>query len=72
LHVDQSTAVRLSAQIGVGKVDVPSWFELQQRSSHLVGMQGVWETAGYADAEHKIQINLEGGVGKVEVIASNA
>jgi hypothetical protein len=71
LHVNEGTAVRLSAQIGVGKVDVPSWFELQKRSSHLVGMQGVWETVGYADAEHKVQINLEGGVGKVEVVDIN-
>jgi hypothetical protein len=59
IDVPDDGAVRLEAEGGLGGVDVPSRFDRVSGS----GNTGTWETSNFAEAEHRITIDFEGGVG---------
>jgi hypothetical protein len=64
IKLPDDAAVRLDASIGVGRVQVPSYFrQVSGGDSDFVGEDGVWETAGFDSADRQIIINFDGGVG---------
>lgn len=64
IRLPADAAVRLDASIGVGRVRVPSYFrQVSGGDSDFVGEDGVWETSGFDDAERRIFITFNGGVG---------
>lgn len=68
IRVPADAAVRLDASIGVGRVRVPSYFrQISGGDSDFVGEDGVWETAGFDDADRQIIINFDGGVGGLNI-----
>lgn len=60
-------AVRLNATAGLGKVDLPESFKQVEGSGHFIGVDGVWETANFADAETSIMIDFDGGIGSFQL-----
>lgn len=64
IRLPADAAVRLDASIGVGRVRVPANFrQISGGDSDFVGEDGVWETAGFDSADHRIFITFNGGVG---------
>ena len=61
--VAADAAVRLMADAGIAKVNLPDSFTRVKGGEHFVGISGVWESANYADAETQIVIDFDGGVG---------
>lgn len=59
VHVPDSAAARISGRMGIGRLDVdPGRF--QRRGD-------AYESEGYADAQNRIELTVEGGVGTVTV-----
>ena len=56
-------AVRLMADAGIAKVNLPKSFTRVKGGEHFVGVSGVWESANFAEAETQIIIDFDGGVG---------
>ena len=61
--VAADAAVRLMADAGIAKVNLPDSFTRVKGGEHFVGISGVWESANYAEAETQIVIDFDGGVG---------
>jgi hypothetical protein len=66
LHIPADAAIRLRAATGVGQIKVPDHL-LPVKVEQFVATSGTWETAGYDEAEARIDINYEGGVGALEI-----
>ncbi|MDX1992178.1 MAG: LiaF-related protein [bacterium] len=68
ITLPEGVEVRIEADRGVGDVNVPSGLE-RISGSDTAGpdTRGVWETAGYDDAEVRITIIVDGGVGDLTV-----
>lgn len=67
IDVPADAAVRLDADVDIGNVNVPSSFVRLSGGDDLVGESGLWETPGFDDAEVKIVIVFNGGVGDLTV-----
>lgn len=69
VDIDSRTEVRVQAKGGIGSVSVPS--RLTRISGgggdFELGDSGIWETAGFEQAEHRVVINYEGGVGELRI-----
>lgn len=64
VEVPSGAEVRVDASTGVGKIRLPSNFERVDGSDdNFVGDDGVWETSGYTDADVRVTIEFDGGVG---------
>ncbi|MGD8632186.1 MAG: LiaF-related protein [Anaerolineales bacterium] len=64
IDLPSNAEVRVDASVGVGNIRLPSNFERVSGSDgNIVGDSGVWETSGYADADIRITIKYDGGVG---------
>lgn len=64
VDVPSNAEVRVDASVGVGNIRIPSGFErLSGSDDGVVGESGIWETSGYDDADLRITINFDGGVG---------
>ncbi len=59
LRLPEGLAARIDADAGLGAVDVPSGF--RKVDDH------VWETDGYSDADDRVTIDVDGGVGAVDI-----
>jgi len=55
--------VRVNASAGLGDIKLPKRFTRTSGNGQVFGMQGVWETENFADADNQIVIDYEGGVG---------
>lgn len=67
-----SAAVRVKGSGGIGSIDVPDDFLRVSGGNGFFGREGIWETAGFADAERRIKIEYSGGVGELKVRRSFA
>jgi hypothetical protein len=67
VDVPADAAVRLDADIDIGNINVPSNFVRLSGGDDIVGESGIWETAGFDDANVKIVIVFKGGVGDLTV-----
>ncbi len=67
IDVPADAAVRVDAELDIGNVNVPSNFIRVSGGGDFVGESGVWETPGFDDAEVKIVIVFNGGVGDLTV-----
>ena len=68
IDVPDDAAVRVDADIDVGKVSVPSHLvQVSSGDDDFVGESGVWETPDFDEAEIRIDIVFKGGVGDLTV-----
>jgi hypothetical protein len=69
LEVPEEAAVRVEANTGVGGVDLPGAFVRMEGSEDddFIGTEGAWETEGYDEAETRILIRFDGGVGELSI-----
>jgi hypothetical protein len=67
IDVPADAAVRVDADIDIGDVNVPSHFILLTGGNDLVGESGIWETPGFDEADVRITIVFNGGVGDLTV-----
>jgi hypothetical protein len=60
-------AARVEAEADIGSVQLPSgWIQIEGESE-FVGVHGVWQTEGYDQAELRILILFDGGVGDLTI-----
>jgi len=64
--VPADAGVRIKATTGLGKINVPQNF-VRIKVDEFVATVGTWETPNYENAENKIDIQYEGGVGSFNV-----
>ncbi|MDX2078175.1 MAG: LiaF-related protein [bacterium] len=69
IFVPQGVAIHLTASHGLGEITVPEELERLSGRGGVVGKNGVWQSAGYADATQKITIHYQGGVGDFKLVA---
>ena len=69
LDVEAVDAIRLEASGGISDVTVPSHLHRVRggNADFELGKSGVWETDGYADAEHQVAIKYQGGIGSLRL-----
>ena len=65
--VSQQAALRLKANTGLGKVKLPETLIRQQGDDEILGISGLWETAGFAEAERPTIIEFDGGIGSFQI-----
>ncbi len=65
-------AVRVMADSGLGNISVPPNVKPVEFESEFISESGLWETAGFEFAPHKVDIRYEGGVGSLIVQHSSA
>lgn len=58
---------QVRANSGLGKVHVPAHFIRTDTSKDFIATSGTWQTPGYEDAERKITIRYDGGLGSLTV-----
>jgi hypothetical protein len=64
INIPDNAAVRVNADSGLGDVNVPRSFE---QISGNDNDEGIWETEGFASAEHQITIKFAGGIGNLNI-----
>ncbi len=67
IHVPANSAVRLEARMGIGSIKTSSRFTRMSGGGDFWDKGGVWQTANYDDADQKIVIRFEGGIGDLNV-----
>lgn len=67
ITLPRDAAVRIEASVGVGGITMPDHLNRVSGNGEFVGSSGVWESANFADAETRITITFEGGVGGLTV-----
>ena len=67
IDVPADAAVRVNADVDIGNINVPSNFVRLSSGDDLVGESGVWETPGFDQADVRIVIVFNGGVGDLIV-----
>lgn len=68
INLPSNAEVRVDASVGVGNIRLPSGFERVSGSDgNIVGESGVWETSGYGNADVRITIKYDGGVGDLTI-----
>jgi hypothetical protein len=67
IHLPDGAEARVEAETQVGSVELPSGWRRIEGSTEMVGVRGVWETAGYASAASRILIVFNGDVGDLIV-----
>jgi serine/threonine protein kinase len=63
INLPDDAAVRLVGSVGVGDISVPDEFERVR----VDGEREVWETPGFEDAERRIELRFQGGVGDLDI-----
>jgi hypothetical protein len=67
IDVPADAAVRVDAEVDIGNINVPSNFVRLSSGDDLVGESGIWETPGFDEADVRIVIVFNGGVGDLSV-----
>jgi len=67
VSVAADAALRLMADAGIGKVDLPDSFNRIKGGERFVGISGVWESPGFAEADKRIIVDFDGGVGSFKL-----
>ena len=68
LQIPPTAAVRVNVSGGLNEVNVPKHFTKLAGSGEFIGKSGLWETPGFAEAEHQITIEYSGGVGEFSIV----
>lgn len=63
VSVSPDAAMRINASSGLGSINIPETLSRVSGSGGFIGADGIWETAGFADAEKQIHMDYNGGVG---------
>lgn len=63
VSVAADAALRIKANAGLGSVNLPDGFVRVKGENNFVGVSGVWESANFAEAEKRIIVDFDGGVG---------
>ncbi len=63
ISVASEAAVRIEANSGLGQINLPAGLVRVSGSGSFIGTEGIWESAGFADAKKQIHIQYNGGVG---------
>ena len=63
----EDAAVRVEAQIGIGEISVPASLNRLDDDSSPVGVDGVWKTNDFGEADQSITIIFDGGIGKLTI-----
>ena len=63
VSVEAGAALRLMADAGIGKVNLPDSLLRVKGGEHFIGISGIWESPGFAEADKRIVIDFDGGVG---------
>jgi hypothetical protein len=66
--VPQEAAVKVVANGCLGKVSTPDHFQRRSKKRGFIDVRGTWETEGFAEAEGRVNIRAQGGVGSVNVV----
>lgn len=61
VSVAPGAAVRMNAKTGLGRFNLPEGIARVDGTDK--GMSGIWETPDFADADHPIEIDFQGGIG---------
>jgi hypothetical protein len=68
IDVPDNAAVRVDAEVDIGDLSFPSHFDqISGDEDDFLRESGVWETPGFANAETRITIVFNGGVGSLRV-----
>lgn len=68
VFVPSGVGVRIEGEIDIGNITVPSSYnQVRYDGDPGIGESGVWESPGYASADHKVTITFKGGVGDFTV-----
>lgn len=67
LDIPDDVAVKVEASTGVGEVDIPPGFVLVDGDDSFLGGDGIWQTEDFDNAEHKIFVMFDGGVGSLVI-----
>ncbi len=67
IDVPDDAAVRIESTGGLGSVNVPGDFERVSGGEDWNNNEGTWETPGFADAEQRIVLEYNGGVGGLTI-----
>lgn len=67
ITLPEGVAVHISANQGVGNINVPSNLTQTNGNDNVVGGSGEWESEGFANAERTITIDINGGVGEITI-----
>ena len=62
VNVPAGSGVRVKASSGLGKVRMPANY-IALKVDEFVATSGTWESPSYQEAEHKITIKYDGGIG---------
>lgn len=62
LELPAGVPARIKASSGLGKVSLPDHY-VRTGGEDFIATSGTWETADYAEADQRIQIRFEGGLG---------
>lgn len=67
MHLPANIAVRLEGKSGIGDIKVPTTMTRVSGKNEMISKSGVWETADFENATHKITIKFEGGIGTLSL-----
>lgn len=67
IDVPEDAGVEIGADMGVGNISVPAGYQLVSGNSQAIGASGNWESPNLAEAEYRIAIDFDGGVGNLVI-----
>jgi hypothetical protein len=67
ITLPRNAAVRVEATVGVGGIDTPGFLNRVSGDQDFVGAGGIWETEGFDQADTRIVITFDGGVGGLTI-----
>jgi hypothetical protein len=66
IELPPDVGVRIKASSGLGKVRVPSHY-IALKVDEFIATSGTWESPGYDQAENRVTIKYEGGIGGLTI-----
>jgi hypothetical protein len=67
IDVPADAGVEVNADLGVGNINVPADYVLLSGGTQPIASSGVWESPNFAEAEYRIAIDFDGGVGNLVI-----
>jgi hypothetical protein len=67
LNIPVETAVQIVASTGIGSIDLPTNLIQVDGEDELLGADGTWQTEGFDQADNRITINYDGGIGTLKI-----
>ena len=67
VDIPDDAEVKIIVSTGIGNTDFPSHLIQVEGEDEFMGSDGVWQTEGFEQAENRITINFDGGVGSLDI-----